>query len=386
MRLLGFGTYDTSRHPRIGVLLDGLADLGAEVVEANVPLGFSTEERVALLTHPWLLHQLVARLLVVWSRLVRQAIRVRRSGPVDGVIVGYMGQFDVLLARVLFPRGTIVLDLLIFGPDTAEDRRVGANLSIRLLHFIDWIAVHSADVVLLDTSEHRELLAPGARQKALVVPVGAPKAWLAAGRDRKPAGSPSDADAPDRPPAATRPLQVVFFGQYTPLQGTVTIGEALAQLAGREDIEVTMIGKGQDRAAAERVAANARVTWLDWVPIAELPGMVASHDVCLGIFGVTAKARRVVPNKVYQGAATACAVVTSDTAPQRAAFDGAAEFVSPGDGNALANLLGELAVDRARVQALGEAAQRRCVERFSPAAVADGLYRLLAEPPPSSRP
>ena len=45
--------------------------------------------------------------------------------------------------------------------------------------------------------------------------------------------------------------------------------------------------------------------------------MVASHDVCLGIFGDTDKALSVVPTKVYQGAAAGCAVVTSDTAPHR---------------------------------------------------------------------
>ena len=42
MRVLGFGTYDAERHPRIGVILDGLREHGDEVVEANVPLGFDT--------------------------------------------------------------------------------------------------------------------------------------------------------------------------------------------------------------------------------------------------------------------------------------------------------------------------------------------------------
>ena len=52
----------------------------------------------------------------------------------------------------------------------------------------------------------------------------------------------------------------------------------------------------------------------------EGPALVAGHDVCLGIFGTGVKAQLVVPNKVYQGAAAGCAVVTSDTAPQRRAL------------------------------------------------------------------
>ena len=113
------------------------------------------------------------------------------------------------------------------------------------------------------------------------------------------------------------PLKVVFFGLYTPLQGTVTIGKALSLLSGAP-IEVTMIGDGQDRPAAMAAAhACPTIQWLDWVPGDALPSIVAAHDVCLGIFGTTPKALRVVPNKVFQGAAAGCVVVTSDTVPQR---------------------------------------------------------------------
>ena len=82
-----------------------------------------------------------------------------------------------------------------------------------------------------------------------------------------------------------------------------------------------MIGTGQDLAQARSAAAaNHAVSWRDWVPAAELPAIVAGHDVCLGIFGTGEKALRVVPNKVFQGAAAGCAIVTSDTAPQRRAL------------------------------------------------------------------
>ena len=50
------------------------------------------------------------------------------------------------------------------------------------------------------------------------------------------------------------------------------------------------------------------------MPAADLPALVAGHDVCLGIFGTGDKALRVVPNKVFQGAAAGCAIVTSTRA------------------------------------------------------------------------
>ena len=63
MRLLGFGTYDSAKHPRIGIVLDGLARHGDEVLEANAPLGFTTSERVAMLEQPWRAGRLATRVV-----------------------------------------------------------------------------------------------------------------------------------------------------------------------------------------------------------------------------------------------------------------------------------------------------------------------------------
>ena len=152
---------------------------------------------------------------------------------------------------------------------------------------------------------------------------------------------------------------MVFYGLYTPLQGAPVIGAALSRIAGAP-IEVTMIGGGQDKAAAKAAAgASDAVRWLDWVPAAELPALVAGHDVCLGIFGTGDKALRVVPNKVFQGAAAGCAIVTSDTAPQRRALGGAAVLVPPGDPDALAAALLRLAGDRGELARLRRGGRAR---------------------------
>ncbi len=166
---------------------------------------------------------------------------------------------------------------------------------------------------------------------------------------------------------------MVFAGLFTPLQGTPVIGAALAGLAG-EPVQVTMIGSGQDAAECRRLAEpNTAVTWREWVPADELPDVVAGHDVSLGIFGTTPKALAVVPTKVYQGAAAGCAVVTSDTPPQRAALDGAAVLVAPGDAGALAQALRALAADPGRAAALGATARARAEQAFGPRAVVAAL-------------
>ena len=82
LRVLGFGTYDTRKHPRIGILLDGFRVAGDDVIEANSPLGFSTAERVAMLGKPWLAHRLVRRCPGPTGGLSADEL-VRLSGPGD---------------------------------------------------------------------------------------------------------------------------------------------------------------------------------------------------------------------------------------------------------------------------------------------------------------
>jgi glycosyltransferase involved in cell wall biosynthesis len=377
MRLLFFGTYDVSAHPRVAVLRDGLRERGATVIECNVPLGLSTAQRVGMLRNPAGLPRLAWRLLLGWAGLARRTWRVRRDGAwPDAVVVGYLGHFDVLLARRLFPHVPIVLDHLIGASDTATDRGVAGGWRQALLRRLDGAALGAADVVVVDTEEHRDALPMQARRRAVVVAVGAPPEWYAGNG----AAGGRDADAHD---AGARALRAVFFGLFTPLQGAPVIGRALADLAG-EPVEVTMVGTGQDYDETRRLAAtNAAVRWVDWVAPAELPGLVAGHDVCLGIFGSGPKATRVVPNKVFQGAAAGCALVTSDTAPQRRVLGEAALYVPPGDADALAAALRSLASDPEQLAAARATAHRLALDRFTPVRVVGPLHdRLLTVVPP----
>jgi glycosyltransferase involved in cell wall biosynthesis len=372
MRTVIFGTYDTATHPRIATIAEGLAARGFDVAECNIPLGLSTADRVDMLAKPWKAAGLAVRLGSRWLGLARRA---RKLGRPDAVVVGYLGHFDVHLARLLYRRRKVpvVLDHLISAAGTAKDRRIaGGGLKTRLLTLIDSAALRAADIVVVDTEEHLETVPAKYRAKAVVLHVGAPAPWFAAGELAA-----AQLEASAEPAAA---LRVVFYGLHTPLQGTPVIGEALGRIAGAP-VEVTMIGRGQDEAETKRLAAaNESVRWLDWVPAAELPALVAGHDVCLGIFGTGDKALRVVPNKVFQGAAAGCAVVTSDTAPQRRVLGDTAVLVPPGDPAALADALRRLAEDRETLLKLRHAARQLAAERFTPEQVVGPLTDRLLPP------
>ena len=279
----------------------------------------------------------------------------------DVVIVGYLGSLDVHLCRLIWRGVPVVLDQLAFAGDTARDRGIGRPWMVRMLDRVDRWAVAASDIVLVDTEENLGLIVPDdLRRRGLVVAVGAPDAWF-------------------RPTAARPdgPLRVVFFGLYTPLQGAPVIGEAMALLADHA-IAWTMVGSGQDLEATRRLAGPvSTATWIDWVDAGELPDLVGGHDVCLGIFGAGPKAHRVVPNKVYQGAAAGCAMVTSDTPPQRRAMGDAAVYVPAGDAMALRDALASLAADRSRCGAMRAAARSRAEQEFRPAAVVASLVDRL---------
>ena len=100
---------------------------------------------------------------------------------------------------------------------------------------------------------------------------------------------------------------VLFYGTFIPLQGVDVIVGA-AKLLVSDDIRIAIIGDGQMRPTIERQISELGLTNIDLegnVPLEALPAKIASSSLCLGIFGATAKAGRVIPNKLFQCLAVA---------------------------------------------------------------------------------
>jgi len=359
-----FGTYDAAVHLRVAVLRDGLRASGHNVVELNVPLGQSTADRIEATRSAKGALGLALSLTRSWLRLI--ALRVKHRGRPDAVVVGYLGHFDIHLARLLYPRSTIVLDHMVGLADTAKDRKTGSGGVQRLLALLDKWAASAADIIVVDTDEHIAVVSAEHRGKCVVVPVGADDRWFDA------------AEALTQPDPLATPMTVGFAGLFTPLQGTPTIGEAIGLLADRDDISFTMVGTGQDHAATVAAAsANNHVQWVDWIAPADLPAETGRHHVALGIFGTGPKAERVVPHKVFQALAVGAAVITSDTAPQRRALEDAASLCPPGDAAALAAAIALLADDRSQLADLRAASTERSAE-FRPDRCVAALAHQLA--------
>src|SRR2546423_8792205 len=170
-RVLFAGPYAARRYPRVRVLQEGFVTLGDDVLECNVPLPLDPAARVRMLRRPWLVPLLAAKLAATWIRLIA---RSRRFRGVDLVVVGYMGHFDVHLARLLWPRTPVALDHLVSARDTALDRRVSSRWLVRLLERLDRAALHAAHFPPVDTAEHPESASQPAPGRAGAVPPGGP--------------------------------------------------------------------------------------------------------------------------------------------------------------------------------------------------------------------
>ncbi len=201
MRVLLFGTYDTATHPRVATIAEGLAASGLDVAQCNAPLGLDTAARVDMLARPWTAPLLLLRLARRWSTLAAAARRMPRP---DVVVVGYLGHFDVHLARLVFRGVPIVLDHLVGASDTGRDRRLDGGPRQALLRLIDAAALAAASIIVVDTDEHLAALPARHRGRAVVVPVGAPSAWADAAPPCPVPIPPAPCPVPI-PPAPTRP-------------------------------------------------------------------------------------------------------------------------------------------------------------------------------------
>ena len=332
MRVLYFGTYERD-YPRNAQVISCLRRAGVEVDEHHVAVwdGRRDSWRAGV--------GAAARLAAAEVRLLR-----RPSSTYDVLIVGYPGHFDLPAARRAARGRPVVFNPLVSLADTfVADRgrfRPG-SVPARALAAVDRQAFRAADLVVADTRTHANHLAGLAglpRDEIEVAFVGAEDRVFASGW------------SPDEP------FTVLFVGKLIPLHGLETI---LAAARAAPELRFRLVGSGQLDTLARNRPSN--VEWIPWVEYERLPQELHRAGCALGIFGTSAKALRVIPNKAFQALACGTPLVTGDTPGARELLvDGeSALLVPPGDGEALAEALRRLAGDpelAGRLSAGGRAA------------------------------
>ena len=111
MRVCYFGTYEKD-YPRNRVIIKSLRKKGIDVVECHYPIWERQSDKTGSYLSAFSLLVLLIRLLFGYMFLIAKFLRV---GNFDYLMVGYIGQADVYLARMLllFRRKPLVFNPLI---------------------------------------------------------------------------------------------------------------------------------------------------------------------------------------------------------------------------------------------------------------------------------
>jgi glycosyltransferase involved in cell wall biosynthesis len=356
MRLCFLGAYDPS-YPRNTVLKKGLRESSVEVRECRLPkYKFWLRYPLFFFCYPG---------------------QVRRG---DFIFVPEFCQKDVPLAKFLsfFGRNKIVFDPLAsrFETKITDWRRKPENSPQAWWNYkIDLWAFKFSDLILADTQTHKNYYCQKygvCAEKVAVLPVGydddvflPPSALVTKGnKDR---------------------FVVLFFGSFLPLHGVDVVVEA-ANIIRKEDPSVCfqLIGSGQTLPKIKSLASELGLDTIEfesWLPQSLLIQKIALADICLGIFGKTEKARRVVPHKIFQAMGMKKPVITAPTPAVEEFFSHRENIFlceEPGP-ESLARAILELKKDASLKDKIAREGYELVREKYSSAALGRRFKKILLE-------
>lgn len=289
-----FGIYQPS-YSRNKILLSGLKSNGVEILECR------TDKNG----------------LLKYFDLIKKHWKIRHD--YDAMFVAYPGFQSVILAKFLTSK-PIIFDAFVSMYDSMVlDRKSVSRKSLKAKYFwwLDKLSITAADLVLTDTNEHKKYLAIEFSIKDNKIK----RIFL---------GADTSVFFPGEKVVKNDKFKVLFYGTYIPLQGIEYIVRSAKILEREPDIEFELIGNGQEKNNILKLAKELKIKNIDFknnVSLNELAEKISQADVCLGIFGNTEKAKRVIPNKVYECVAMNRPVITADTQAVRELFSDSELFL-----------------------------------------------------------
>lgn len=302
-----FGSYSVGpAYSRTSTFIKELRSCGYFVSVCHADLWANSREKIGLTIVGKL--KLVFQFIKVQFKLMTIFFREHRS--TDIVFVGTACYQDLPLAFLI---SSIFSKALIFDAfyslyDTVVlDRKLVKENSFvsRVIKTSEAILLRLPDSIIMDTEENSKFLRSefNVRSPVYSVPPGVPSEFLM-----------------NEPHCETcistegmHKLVCVFYGSYVPLQGAAVIIRSAVILQNYKEIQFVMIGSGQEHDLCMKIASDSNlsnVTFKPWMSMEELSSEVCNADICLGIFGSSAKASRVIPYKVYSYMAEGKPIIT----------------------------------------------------------------------------
>lgn len=284
---------------------------------------------------------------------------LRNLQPHDIVFVGFYGYLLVFLAR-LFSHRPLVFDAYLSTYNTLcfDRRRFHPNSLLgRITFWMDKLACHLSDVVLLDTRAHLDYFVKTYSippQKFAVLYLGCDEELFF-----------------PRFPPSNDSFKVFYYGSFLPVQGIEYIVHAANLLKHVPEITFQIAGNGMQYAEINALVESLQcynIEFINWIPYEDIPNYIAQASVCLGgHFSNNSKAQNVIATKTYQFLAMAKPTIVGDSPANAEGFvHGEHVYMCRmADPDSLADSILTLWRNPALRQKIAEGGYIRFIERYS---------------------
>jgi glycosyltransferase involved in cell wall biosynthesis len=311
LRVCYFGTYRAD-YARNRLMIARLRQMGVQVIECHARLWRGIEDREQVGGGGWKSPHFWQRVITAYARLLW---RYLRAEPYDVMMVGYPGQPDIPLARLLtwISGKPLVWDVLMSIYLIALERKLDerSRFSAEMIRRLERLDCRLVDWFLLDTPAYADWF-----QKTYAIPEKRIRLLPLGADDRVFKPSVRDERNADK-------LRCVYYGTFIPNHSVETIIRAADLLKSDPEIRFELIGQGPEKEKAVRLAQECgleNVTFVDWMDEETLVGEVGKSDLCLGTFGKTPQALMTMQNKIHECLAMGKPLVNGDSPVMRALF------------------------------------------------------------------
>jgi len=224
----------------------------------------------------------------------------------DIMMIPWRGILTLPLAKLIHKKPIIYFPAFSIYDTLVNDRKKIKKNSFKakFVHFVDKLACKWSDLVIVESSEEINYFVNEfglKKEKFRQYPLAADESIF----------------YPVSPKIQSHEKFIVlFFGSFIPLHGMENVVKTALILEKNSDIVFKFCGDGQERPKIEKIIEKNNlnnVILLGLVSKEKLLDNIRDANICLGIFGDTRKARKVVTNKVFQILASKKPLITMES-------------------------------------------------------------------------
>lgn len=357
MKVCYFGTY-RAEYNRNKIMISALESAGVDVTICHETLWQSIEDRENVTAGGWRSPKFWWRVIKTYIKLIYKSFLI---GQFDVMILGYPGQFDVFLAKIIciLKKKPLVWDVFMSVYLVAIERKLqnSRHSAVNMLKRIEKRALDIPDLLIQDTRQYVDwfLDTYGIKPNRFrLIPTGADDSIF------KPL---------EHIEVRRNKFRVLYYGTFIANHGLDHILEAIKILMDDNTIEFLFIGEGPEKARIVDLAESKELrnaTFMGWCSQAELVEHIGTADVCLGAFGSTPQSLMTVQNKIYECMACGKAIITGTSPTVLSQFTNEVELkICERDGKSIAEAILYLKEHPTVINAIGSNARESFIGNYS---------------------